>query len=605
MFSNSIQNFRNRCTARLVSVLAALIALTAGTLVPAEAQVVAEPSIAFLNPSGFATRTGVGIIVSDMAPSRPAEGDETYRLSAWVADAPLDAGVEFELLKNGVSLETIDSALTPEFDTYEANWNIPATMPDGPYTLRATLFSNNEAITSVDQPIVIARAAERVEITYPGLDPTRALPADGSFGTYTPLANVIPEEGAAARGLPIGSIDGNHTGKVPGSGTSYVRAFYTVSEPGTTPEWIACGTQAAPGQSTLSSAANDGVRCTLKEPAHQLAVTAVAAVANSSQGTYDPGMNGAGDASRVTEAYAQTPTGFNLTEGSTQVVMEAAEDGSYACHTVGVVLEDERGRELLGANIDVKASGPTDKLRFDTGLLSESGLQPPDRHHQAFEPGYDCFGGNGDTQLADQADHQILGGPDHKHIEADDGGTDDDGYWGFSFWTPAESVGENYTTRFTVWVDEADDGCLTNEDRFSEGELSASGVVGWGAAPTPAQPFTPTPLTPCIPPQEGPVLRTVSMYADRTMVQEGDEVTVTGTVSSTYIECVSEQMVKIKWRRPGQRFRKIAEAITDTNGQFSAEVTPQRGRNQYRAIVPLTETCMKARSDVVKVRVPR
>lgn len=605
MFLSSIQNPKNRRPARLVSVLATLIALSAGTLVPAEAQVFAEPRIAFLNPSGFATRTGVGVIVTDTQPTRPANGYETYRLSAWVADAPLDAGVEFELLKNGVSLETIDSGITLQSDTYEANWNIPATMPDGPYTLRATLFSQNEAITSVDQSIVIARAAERTEITYPGLDATRALPADGSFGTFAPLANSLPEEDAATRGLPIGNIDGNHTGAARGSGTSYVRAFYTVSEPGTTPEWITCGTQAAPGSATLSSAANDGVRCTLKEAAHQFAVTAVAAVANSSQGGFDAGMNGAGDAARVSEAYAQTPTGLNLTEGSTQAVIEAEGDGSFACHTAGVTLEDERGREILGANLDVKASGPNDKLRFDTGLLSESGLQAPERHHQAFEPGYDCFGGNGESRLGDQADHQILGGPDHKHIEADDGGTEDDGYWGFSFWTPAESVGENYSTRFTIWVDELDDGCLTNDDRYSEGELATSGVIGWGAMPPPAEPFAPAPLTPCIPPAEGPALRTISLFSDQTTAEEGEQVTVTGTISSTYIDCVSEQMVKIKWRRPNRRFHKIAEVITDANGEFSATVTPRPGKNHYRAVVPLTETCMKALSDIVRVRVPR
>lgn len=605
MLLNSIQEVGRRRNPRLISLLASLIALSAGTLVPAEAQVVAEPRIAFLNPSSFATRTGVGVIVTDTQPERPAEGAETYRLSAWVAGAPLDAGVEFELLKNGVSLETIDSGITNQFDTYEANWNIPASMPDGPYTLRATLFSNNEAITSVDQPIVIARAAERMQVTYPGLDPTQARPNDGSFGTFAPLANDLPEEDAATRRLPIGNIEGNHTGSTPGSGTSYVRVFYTVSQPGTTPEWITCGTQAAPGSATLSSAANDGVRCTLSDPAHQLLVTAVAAVANSSQGRYDPGMNGAGDAARVTEAYAQTPTGLNFTEGSTQAVVEAEDDGSFACHTAGVILEDERGRQILGANIDVKAGGPNDKLRFDTGIFSESGMQAPERHHQAFEPGYDCLGGNGDFEVADQADHQILGGPDHKHIEADAGGTSDRGYWGFSLWIPAESVGENYSTRFTVWVDEMDDGCLADDDRLSEGELAVSGVVGWGAAPPPAEPFTPAPLTPCTPPAEGPALRTISLFSEQRTAGEGEQVTVTGTVSSRYIDCVSEQMVKIKWRRPNRRFHKIIEVATDTEGGFSATVTPRPGKNHYRAVAPLTETCLKALSDIVRVKVPR
>lgn len=600
-------SMRNRNVARYVSLLVALIALSAGTFVPAEAQVSAEPRIAFLNPSGFATRTGMGVVVTDNKPARPAEGSETYRISAWISDAPADAGVEFELLKNGVSLETIDSGITLEMDTYEADWNIPATTPDGPYTLRATLFSNNEAITSVDQDITIVRVAERMQITYPGLDATKARPGDGSFGTFAPLANELPEEGAATRSLPIGNVDGNHTGGAPGTGTSYVRAFYTVSEPGSTPEWIPCGTQGAPGQASgfAPSAANDGVRCTLQDPAHQTAVTAVAAVANDSEGGFDPAMNGAGDAVRVTEAYAQTPTGLNLTEGSAHTMIEPEDDGSYACHLVGLFLEDERGREILGANIDVKASGPNDKLRFDTGLLNEAGLQPPDRHHAAFEPGYDCFGNNAEGSLSDQADHQIFGGPDHKHVESDSGGTEDDGYWGFSLWTPKESVGEKYSARFTVWVDELDDGCLTNDDRFTEGELAISGNVGFGAMPPQLEPFTPAPLTPCTPPLEGPVLRTISFRSDSGWAREGEQVTVTGMLSSTYLDCVNEEKVNIKWRRPGGRFTKVAQATTDAEGFFSADVSPKPGRNIYRAVAPKTETCLRAASEVVRIRVPR
>ena len=606
MFIDAIHiSSKNRRFTRYLSLLVALIALSAGTLVPAEAQVLNEPQIAFLNPSGFATRTGVGVLVTDRQPTRPVAGLETYRLSAWTSNAPLDAGVEFELLKNGVSLETIDSGIALKFDTYEAEWNIPDALPDGPYTLRATLFSNNEAVASADQDIVLSKVAERTEITYPGTGAGGPGPADGSFGTFAPLATESPEEGSATRGLPVGNIDGTHTGLAPGSGTSYVRAFYTISPPGSAPEWIPCGTQGAPGSATLSSAANDGVRCTLAEPEHQLLVTAVAAVANNSQGAFDPAMNGAGDATRVTEAYAQTPTGLNLAEGSTQAVIEPEDDGSYACHVAAIQLEDERGREILGANVDVKASGPNDKLRFDTGLFSESGLQAPDRHHQAFEPGYDCLAGSGESEVGPQADHQILGAPDHKHVESDGGGTEDDGMWAFSLWTPKESIGERYSARFTIWVDEADDGCTVNDDRLTEGELSASGVVGFGSFPPPAEQFAPAAPSTCIPPSEGPALRTVSLFSDQATAEEGEQVTVTGTASSAYIDCVSEQMVRIKRQKLNGRFRKVAEVFTDTEGAFSATVSPRPGKNRYKAVLPLTEACMRAVSDLITIRVPR
>ena len=591
--------------ARIVSVLVTAIALSAGTLIPAGAQVSSVPTIAFLNPSGFSERPGVGTLVSDNKPTRPSEGSGTYRLVAWTGGAPDDAGVEFELLKNGVSLDTIDADFKLEGDTYEANWNIPDSLPDGPYTLRATLFSNNEAIANVDETVIINRFAERTEITYPAIGSGGPGPVDGSFGTYAPLATSVPEEGGAERRLPIGNIDGNHTGLTPGSGTSYVRVFYSVSAPGEEPEWTACGTQGAPGSATLSSAANDGVRCTLEDPAHQTMVTAVAAVANNSQGAFDPSMNGAGDAVRVLEAYGQTPSALNLSEGSTQTVVEAGDDGSYGCHVASAILEDERGREVLGANIDIHATGPNDKLRFDTGLLSESGLQAPDRHVQALEPGYDCFAGSTEGEVLDQAEHQILGGPDVKHIESDDLGTEDDGLWAFALWTPKESVGEKFTAHFTMWVDEADDGCTANDDRFTDGELSVAGSVGFGTFPEPAQAFPSTPLTPCIPPAEGPALRTISLFSEQDRAENGEAVTVTGTVSSAYIDCVNEENVKIKWRRPGRRFTKVVEVTTDADGSFSATVYPKRGQNEYRSVAPLTETCMRARSDVVSIQTPR
>ena len=118
-------------------------------------------------------------------------------------------------------------------------------------------------------------------------------------------------------GLPVGNIDGRNTGSTPGNGASRVRAFYTVSSPGSKPDWIACGTETAPGDSLLRSAANNGVRCTLQYASHQTQITAVALVANNSQDEFDTRLNGAGDATRVLDAYAQLPGALTITEGET------------------------------------------------------------------------------------------------------------------------------------------------------------------------------------------------------------------------------------------------------------------------------------------------
>ncbi len=562
------------------------------------------PRIAFLNPSGFSARPNVGILVGDRAPDRPTPGRPTYRISAWTAGASAGSGVEFELLQSGVSLETIDPvALQVDVNTYEAEWNIPDALPDGTYTLRATLFEDNEAVTHVDQAIILSRVADRVEITYPSTRSNDPFVSDGSFGTYTPLANTLPEKDAAVRGLPIGNIDNNNTGASPGSGTVRVRAFYTVSQPGTVPEWIPCGTENAEGHATLSTAAHNGVRCTLQAPEHQTMVTAVAAVPNTAPNAFDPAMNGVGDATRVARAYAQTPSRFAFfNENATGATIGTRRDGEYACHLVRVQVADQVGREVAGANIDVHASGPNDKLRLDTGVLPDSSLKAPDRHAQTLEPGYDCFALNDDT-VGNQSDHQIFGGPDIKHVEADPTGTKDTGVWGFRFWTPLGSVTpDRYTTRFTVWVDETDDGCVANDDRYTEGELAVSGAVGFGQPPGHFEPFAPSALIRCLPPLKGPAPRDAVLTADRNHVPLGDTVHLTGSVLSDYASCVTEQTVKLKWRRPGGRFAAFATVASNEVGAFEAYAAPKKGTNEYVAVAPPTATCQRARSEVIQVK---
>ena len=559
--------------------------------------------IEFLNPSSFSERPGVGIIVSSTRPTRPAQGTATYRIAAWASQTPADGGVEFELLKAGVSLETMDAITDGGLNTYEADWSIPTELPDGDYTLRATLFENNEAIDTADQDIVILRTAERAEITYPSVGGSGPGPIDGSFGTYAPLATEVPAEGAAVKGDPVGNIETNNSGAAPGTGTSFVRAFYTVSQPGTTPDWIACGTERAAGDATLSTAAHNGVRCTLKNPSHQTLVTAVAAVANTSQNTFDSNFNQAGDARRVQDAYAQSPTTFQLEEGSTGVTIPKGDDNTFACHTATMHLADQRGWEILGANIDVHTAGPNDKLRYDTGLFAPSGFQLPDRHVGGPEPGYDCLSGN-DQVVDNQGEHQILGGPDIKHIESDGTGTEDTGNWSFGFWTPADSVtAERFTARFTAWVDEFDDGCIANDDLFGQDELSASGIVGFGTAPGAPDPFTSRFVESCLPePPDPPALRQLTLTPDSSEIVLGNTSGLSGALTSEKSECVSDQPVKIKRRGRQGSFYTLTTVRTSDDGLFSSDAKARRGKNYYVAVAPANEACQRARSEVVMVR---
>lgn len=600
MISTSNASFPSiRRRRALGAAFVAAVVLASGSTVTAVDAATAEPKIAFLNPSSFATRPGVGVIVSPTRPNRPAQGAVGYRISVWADTAPTNGGVEIELLKNGVTLETMDAALQPRTqDSYYTTWNIPSTLPDGPYTLRATLFENNEGITYADQEIVLVRTADRSGITYPGIG-TDQFPSDGSFGTFAPLRTALTE-GETGRALPVGNIDGNYTANS-NSGTSFVRAFYTVSEPGTEPEWIVCGTDAAAAR--VSSAANDGVRCTLQDLAHQTQVSAVATVANNTPYplAFDPAHNAAGDAVRVFEPYAQEPTRFEIVSGEIGEVT-LNEEGAYGCQTVAFHLRDQRGREVTGANVDAHAAGPGNGLRFDTGLFSPAGFQAPDRQAHILQPGYDCLGANSEV-VEDQGSHRVYAGPDTKHIETSSG-TSDSGRWAFALWSPTGNVTpERWTARWTAWVDESDDLCGANDDRFTHEELHASGLVGFGKAATYVPPFTPSDLQMCVPDPDGPVTRELTMSTDRNAaLAASHKVTLFGELVSAYPACMHEQPIKLKWRRPGKRFRTIADAVTSETGTFEGKVKAKVGRNEYRAVAPKSDTCLRARSAIAKVR---
>lgn len=233
---------KNRSLNRIVSLLAGL-ALMLVALPPTARATHAPMQIAFLNPSSFALVSGTDVLmVSDKAPSAPSAGTSTYRVSAWVSETPTNGGVEFEVLSSGVALETIDAAAVKDAqglisDTFEAHWAIPDTLPDGAYTLRATVFENNVGVASVDKNVSIVRTAENVHVTYPNNGADSTFPNSGRFGTFAPLATSVPAEGSPQRPNPVGNIDNRHTfSATAGSGATFVRGFYTTSAPGTEPE---------------------------------------------------------------------------------------------------------------------------------------------------------------------------------------------------------------------------------------------------------------------------------------------------------------------------------------------------------------------------------
>ena len=571
-------------------------------------QTVSGVNIEFLNPSSFSLADGIGILVSDKRPMSPDEGDTTYRLSAWVNALPPDPAVEFEILKAGISLLTLDDVTMVGSDTFETDWDIPNNLTEGTYTIRATVASGGVGIDSASQDVFINRVAERVEITYPS---GRTTPEGSSFGTYSPLGTELPEGGMGSRQLPVGNIDGLNTGETPGNGASRVRAFYTVSPPGSKPAWVPCGTETAPGDALWDDAANNGVRCTLQSASHQLAVTAVALVANTSNSDeFDTRFNGAGDATRVTNSYSQIPTSLSITEGDTGQV-DASADGSFACWSVTANLVDQVGREVVGANLDVHATGPADSLKFGRGLIDGPG-QVPDRGGHASEPGFDCFGGSDDTEPRDQGEHQVIGGPDVKHLETAAAGTNDAGSWSFLLYVPAEGPTTNrFTSYYSIWTDEGEDGSSVNDDAFAAGELCTAGLIGWDKAPVAAEAGT-LPLFGCEPegpepepepePEPRPTEDKLSLRVSDNAVFRGSRVTFSGKVATVDEDCTPQRQVVLRSRKSGGGFRDRVETIASSDGRWSLTRKIYKTRD-WRVVAPATDSCDRLRSRIVKVTI--
>jgi hypothetical protein len=319
----------------------------------------------------------------------------------------------------------------------------------------------------------------------------------------------------------------------------------------------------------------------LADPSHQTSITAVATVANNTPYplAFDPAHNAAGDAVRVLDPYAQQAERFNIVAGEIGTV-SLYEDGQYGCQKVTVNVRDQLGREIVGANVDVNAAGPGNGLRFDTGLFSPAALQAPDRQAHVLQPGYDCLGANPEI-VDDQGSHRVLGAPDIKHIESGPTGTNDSGNWSFALWSPANHVtADRWTARWTAWVDEVDDECSANDDRFTDGELSVSGLVGFGSDPVYVPPFAPMAMQKCIPEPDGQAARELTMASNRPDV-------LTDTQAVTLF---------------GELVSAIATTQTSATGTFERTVPAKRGRNQYRAVAPAAEKCVRAASKVANVQ---
>jgi hypothetical protein len=238
-----------------------------------------------------------------------------------------------------------------------------------------------------------------------------------------------------------------------------------------------------------------------------------------------------------------------------------------------------------------------------------------------------------ETESVDpQGEHQIIGGPDMKHVETVAAGTNDVGVWGFALYTPADSATtERHTTYWEVWLDETNTGSGVNNDALDPGELCRTGLIGWDSAPSSTPMTGPTPA--CTEPPEPPPCETgttqtqpcptespspttspspdpttpaegsMSIAASRAKIRKGRKVRLSGSIESTEV-CTAGREVMVQSRRPGRNLRTKTVVTSDAQGDWSVRVR-QKKTKEWRAVAPATEACQEITSNIVKVKVSR
>lgn len=548
------------------------------------------PQIQFVNPS----------LHSFIVSGKNDGTDTTYHLVAWVSEVPNNPLVEFKFQASGSNEFSIGTAQrVGTTDTWELNWNL-ADVEDGDYVLKAILYNNDVEISRDEEDIVVNQdddpldpQAETVNITYP----VNA----GLFGMFQPAPNVFP----------LGVVDVTVSGANPqpsaSQGTNHVRAFYTVSAPGTEPQWKTCGTE-------TRAASADGVRCSLQSGDAVTAVTAIAAVANDAppQGGFQAPFTDSGDAHRVSP-YVQAPTSIALTPSSQN-------RGTGACsEPITATVLDQNRRKVAAVNTDIHARGPTDNLLFDDSGDQSSAHKVPDKAHGSTELAWNC---EGSGLNGSQAQHEVVAAePDIKHIESTTG-TTDAGTFFFKLYSPDAG-----NTDVAAFADTDDD------DLWCSAEGSGEGTISWsttapttGPSPTPTPTPSPSPTgsptgspSPSPPangtgglspettncpqgPGDGPN-REITLDVSDNRVPAGERVTFSGEIISEEAGCRDDEVVEIRRRVHGTfSFENFATTATEPDGTYEVTARVDESAN-YQAVAPAHDTCDETSSEAVTVRV--
>ena len=421
-------------------------ALVAASLAGAPVSRAQSGTIAFLNPSGYTSAT-------DRTLSAKQDADDTYHLVAWVNNLPPSPLVEFQMRALPAGNEMTFTG-TRVGNTFEADLDL-AGLSDGAYSLSAVLYSN---LQQVDD--------DQVTVTVNNSD----IPPPAAANTVEILS---PSNGEGAGFFtPEGKAPGFLVSTIASEGTERIRVLYSMSDPGSAPEWKQCGF-AAPDSNLVAQ-----IRCAVATGDAPGQVTAIAAVANKTPtGTPPAAADDSGDAHSIIP-YLQQATTVDVDPSS------ATQDVGV-CRKYTMTVGDQQNSPIAGMNVDVHATGPGDQVQFatidPTPVTTETDpFQAPDRgassHRHSSENALRC---SNDGNLGQQGETNVPGGDDIKHVESTTpaesiGGTDEFGRWTFAVHSRVAGA-----TQIVAWAD------TNGDDIPGATEASGGGQLGWGGPPPP------------------------------------------------------------------------------------------------------------------------
>lgn len=436
-----------------------------------------EPTINLLNPApGYDPHLGLPPRQEGVAdpPKISAVDDGTdtlYHIVAWASDVPPGAVAEAYWQRGTGTEQTIGQMLVVPGtqDTFEAFWDIPPTMLDGPINIRARLFKPTPTgFEEIASDEVAADLQNRDP--HPGNPPNTA--PDPQLRDET-VEIVYPDLGSplgffrAKGGAWAAAIQATTS-----SHASEVSLWYSKSAPGTEPAFTKCGNyNNFANAEYLEEPSAFTWGCYLADTDKPSQVTAIAAVSeesdrpdhgDSNTGDSDLSQDSA-DAHRVSSVYIQDPARMNVdirTDENSSATGQGRRTAG-GCLPFIAYVTDHLDRPVESANLDVHVQGPGDGVQFagednPTGRDApwSSPAKDPDKGHPD-ESGTNCS--NNDSSIGPQGDHNRPGADDIKHLESSSGtGTAADGdphetnSGEFRFYIRSAAAG---FAEITAWVD--------------------------------------------------------------------------------------------------------------------------------------------------------